>query len=304
MFRCSLWAAVVIYLSSLGALPALADVTFTTDFNSDPTGQLPGGVDGRVAGNGVYHVPDNAATFGEIRAGVGLGGSQGLVVGNRGNGNDGVIDNIKTPRLAESAGEPGTNSGLNGTFSTNAVFRSEYSFRTAPAIAADIRFRSEVWGPDRDTFFGLDGSAGGALVAYAFGIDASGAFPLSPIASGLSFGSWYRLVTTLTFQPGANNDTVVYELFDSLNLLVGTATTQSWEEGQRVNGYNGGNIFAVDAMGFQARNGIVGDNAFVDNLSYSVSAVPEASAMFFAGLACCVTGAGCGARRFRARKAS
>ena len=68
-------------------------------------------------------------------------------------------------------------------------------------------------------------------------------------------------VTTLTFVPGSNNDSVLYELFNSANALVGTTTTQSWEDGQRINGYNGGNVFAVDALGFQARNGVTGDNA-------------------------------------------
>ena len=50
----------------------------------------------------------------------------------------------------------------------------------------------------------------------------------------------------------------------------------SWEQGARVNGYNGGNVPAVDAIQFQSRYGLTGDNVFVDNVT--VAAVPEPTA--------------------------
>jgi hypothetical protein len=88
---------VVLSLIAAAATGAHAD-SLSIDFDSYATGDLPGNntpTDTRTAGDdGAWWVPSNAATSAEVRSGVGLGGSQGLVIGNRGNGNDGVIHNV------------------------------------------------------------------------------------------------------------------------------------------------------------------------------------------------------------------
>jgi hypothetical protein len=279
------------------------------NFDSYAAGDLPGNntpTDNRTAGDDTtWWVPSNAATSAEVRAGVGLGGTQGLVIGNRGNGNDGVIDNVKSPRLAESAGETGTSSGAGGTIASGKIFRSEYSFRTASDTAVDgFSFKSETYGPDRTTYFGAfyqTAFGDTSLNALAYEIrDDNGVdddldgfiydFIAHPIASNLAWGEWYRVVTEITFVDGADNDVVDHFLYDSANTLVGSATgLRTWEEGARQFGYNGGQVFGVDAVQFQARGaslngaGVPHDVAFVDNLSYSV--VPEPATLGLAGVA-------------------
>jgi MYXO-CTERM domain-containing protein len=269
---------------SFSGLNLQAADSLTIDFESSPAlGQLPGGVDARTPGDdGQWWVPDNAATFGEVRTGIGLTGSNGLAIGNRGNGNDGVIHNVQSPRLAETAGESTAPASA-----PNARFTSSYWFRTAPMAAVDdFRFRSETWGPDRTTFFGLDGESNSPLTAYAYGMDAGTNFVQTPIASGLQWGEWYKLETVIDFvDGGVANDVVNYRLYDTANALVGSATSTTWEEGARQLGYNSGNVFGVDAVQFTARGGFTGDAAFVDNLSYSVSAIPEPASGALAGAA-------------------
>jgi hypothetical protein len=281
--RFALAALCGLVLTCGGSLASAAD-SLSIDFESSPgLGALPGGADARTPGDdNQWWVPDNGATLGEVRTGIGLSGSNGLAIGNRGNGNDGVIDNVKSPRLAEIAGE-----STAPVSAPNARFTSSYWFRTAPTQPVDqLRFRSETYGPDRTSFFAVNGESNGTLEAYAFGIDATTNFVQTPIASGLAWGAWYKLVTTIDFADGGvANDVAKYELYDSANALVGSATNTTWEEGARQLGYNGGNVFGVDAVQFQARGNFTGDAAFVDELSYSVSAVPEPASLALAGAA-------------------
>jgi hypothetical protein len=272
--------------------------SLSIDFNSYSLGDLPGNntpTDTRTAGDdSTWWVPSNAATSAEVRSGVGLGGSNGLVIGNRGNGNDGVIHNVLSPRLAESAGETGTNSGLPaGTVATGNKFVSSYNFRTAADVPQDgFSFKSETWGPDRTSYFGAfyqTANGDTSLNAGAYEIDevSPGVFDFvfHPIASNLAWGEWYRVETQITFVDGADNDVIDQFLYDSSNSLVGSVLgLKSWEEGARQFGYNGGSVFAVDAVQFQARGATpAGDVAFVDNLSYAV--IPEPATLALAGAA-------------------
>lgn len=262
---------------------ALASASITNDFESMSLGAVPGGADPRMPGNGQWWNPDNSASYGEVKAGIGLSGSQGLEVGNRGNGFDGVIDNVKSARLNEMAGET--------SVAPNSTFRSSFSFRTAATTgyadagtqATRYRFRSETYGPDRTTFFAVNNDASGNLFAYAFGIDATANFVQTGTAN-IAWGAWYQLVTEISFADGgAANDVVTYSLFDSSNTLVWNAVSTTWEEGARQLGYNAGNIFGVDAVQFHARGGrsdALGAT-YVDALGYE--AVPEPFTM--AGLA-------------------
>jgi hypothetical protein len=278
--------AVVLAAASSASFSDTANI----NFESFGIGAVPGGADGRSAGNhSQFWLPDNAATSGDVRAGIGRSGSQGLAVGNRGNGNDGVIDNLKTGRLADAAGE-------SSVASFNA-FESSYWFRTAgngaPA-SGNFRFRSESYGTDRTTFLGFQ-NAGTDLVAIAFDIDAAGNFVQHNVAAGLNWGSWYRVVTEIVFTDGADNDLVNHRIFDESGSLVGSALgIGTWEQGQRLYGYNGGNQVGVDAVQFHARGSVAGDAAYVDDVSwrsYNVgNTVPEPSALALVGLALAAAG--------------
>lgn len=264
--------------TTLASPLAQADL-ISTNFDSMSLGALPGGPDGRAAGNGQWWVPDNAASYGNIVAGQGLGGTQALEVGNRGNGNDGVIDNVHSARLNDMAGESTTGA-------PNNYFQSSYWFRTASNSATTgFAFKSETWGPDRTTWVGFFEEAG-QLNAYADDIAPDGSdFREFGLASGLSWGSWYKVVTTCQFVDGSGNDIVTHSLYDSSLSLVGSISGMtSWEEGARQYGYNGGQIFGVDAIQFQARYSPTGATAYVDDLSYSTSAVPEPGTMAALGI--------------------
>lgn len=263
-------------LAVLASASVFADAFITNDFESEPLGAVPGGADGRLPGNGLWYSPDNSATYGIVKDGIGIGGSRGIEIGNRGNGFDGVIDNVKSAQLLEAAGE--------SSVATNSQFNSSYWFRTADTVGyaydgsqgTAYRFRSETWGPDRTTFFGVENDASGNLFAWAAGMDASGNFEYSPDSVNLTWGEWYRVETSISFVDGGGaNDVVTYSIFDSLNNQIYGATLSTWEEGARQLGYNGGNIFAVDAVGFQARYGRADalGATFVDGMHYE--AVPE-----------------------------
>jgi MYXO-CTERM domain-containing protein len=264
--------------------------TIVNDFEAMTLGSLPGGADPRLPGNGAWYVPDNAATYGEIRDGIGRGGSRAMAVGNRGNGNDGVIDNIKSARLNEQAGESA--SPVNAT---NNIFRSSYYFRTANTSAADgFAFTTESWGPDRTSWAGLfyqTAFGDTSLTMYVSGIADQGSgtdFSFVALADNLAWGEWYRMETEIIFVDGAENDIVNYRLFTEAGSLVGQVLGEnSWEEGARQFGYNGGNVFGVDSVGFQARGSYITngahDVAYVDDLRYE--SVPTPGALALLGLA-------------------
>jgi hypothetical protein len=295
-FKTTVLAAVVALAT---ATAAKAADPLSIDFNSYALGDLPGNntpTDNRTAGDdNTWWVPSNAATSAEVRAGIGLGGSNALVIGNRGNGNDGVIDNVKSPRLEESAGETGTNSGLPaGTIASGTQFVSSFHFRTASDAPVDgFSFKTENYGPDRASYLGFfyqTANGDTSLNAGAYDIEADGSFTFHPLAANLVWGEWYRVESTMTFVDGADNDLVDHKLYNSANSLVGSVSgIGSWEEGARVNGYNGGTVFGVDAVQFQARGaslngaGVPHDVAFVDNMSFSV--IPEPATMVLGGLA-------------------
>ncbi len=253
--------------------------TNTVDFESYAAGNLPGATsptDLRTPGGTNWWLPSNCATSGQVAAGVGRSGSKGLVVGNNGSGNDGVIDNLKTPRLPFAAGE--TVSPVNAASSK---FRSSYWFRTASTTPVDgFAFKSESYGPDRTTYFGTwyqtsYGDTNLNCGVYAIEDTVTGLdFVFHPVASNLAWGTWYRVQCDITFVNNGNNDVVDYRLYDSTNTLVGSALgLHDWEEGARQFGYNGGSIFGIDAVQFQTAGdySAVGprDVAYVDDITYS-----------------------------------
>lgn len=276
-------SALVLGLSSL----AMADASIVNDFESEGPGAVAGGADARTPGGGQWWNPDNAATQGAFVDGIGLGGSRGLEISNDGSGNDGVIHGVQTARLLEKAGE--------SSVAPNSVFKSSYWFRTADTSADDyfnkgnsdwFIFGSESWGTDRTTYVDFYTTRGdGVLKAYVAGIDGAGNWTGGDFYSGLLWGEWYKVEQVTQFVDGpAGNDWVTTNIYDASNVLIATATVETWEEGQRQFGYNGGNLVGVDALSFQARYSHGGTIAYVDNLSYE--AVPEPMTMLvLAGLA-------------------
>jgi hypothetical protein len=253
--------------------------TNTINFESYANGPVPGagGPDNRTPGDlGTWWLPSNCATSASVSPIAAHTGSKGLIVGNNGSGNDGVINNLESPRLPYVAGE--TASPVNAASS---VFRSSYWFRTASAVPADgFSFKSETYGPDRTTYFGTfyqTAFGDTSLNSGAYAIEDLGGgnfdFVFHPVATNLNWGAWYRVETTITFVNGANNDTVDYRMYDSSNALVGSALgLHDWEEGTRQFGYDP-QIFGVDAIQFQARGDTSApgahDVAYVDDITYS-----------------------------------
>jgi len=263
--------------AAAGTAALAAPSSNSINFDSMSLGNPPGvgGADIRVPGDSNWYNPSNSSTQQAVTAGVGLLGTNGLVVGNNGSGNDGVIDNLRTPRLLTDAGE-----SVAPVNSTNNVFQWSLWFRTIPTSspAGTFRFRVESYGPDRTTFLGFQQDGSGNLIARAFGMDAGANF-VSQDITGLNWGDWYRVVGTLTFADGVANDSISYSIFDSINGLVGSAITPSWEEGARQLNYNGGILFGVDALQFHSRFGFAGDHAIVDDISYAAIPAPGAAAL-------------------------
>lgn len=257
-------------LSAVGFAGLASADSISIDFENYTLGPVAGGPSLQAPGNNAWWLPDNAATAARFEAGIGRGGSRGLVVGNRGNGNDGVIDNCKTPELVDMAGESSTGAPYRS-------FTSSYWFRSASSTySPSFRMASEIWGPDRTTFirFVPDGVSG--IRAEAAGMLPGQIFPLSTI-SGLQFGQWYRVEKTLHFVDGPTapmapaNDFVITSIYDASGTLMGTVRTTSWEPGARNHGYNGGNIFGVRKLQFHSRLAGVGDQVYIDDISYSTT---------------------------------
>ncbi len=267
---------------SLTSVPALA-AAMSVNFETFPLGALPGGADPRMPGDAnTWWVPDNAATGAEVQAGVGRGGSQGLYVFNRGNGNDGVVDNVKSGRLSQTAGESSTGA-------PNNTFASEFWFRTESRSAVNsFLFKTESWGADRTTWLAFlshdqtsvaPGPDDGKIYVEASGFSADGGTFENALLPTLSWGEWYRVATHVLFVDGPDNDVVTYSIFDDLGGLVGTLNNKTWEEGQRFHGFNGGNLVAPDAIGFQMRaSDVAARGVYIDDVLVStvlVSTVPE-----------------------------
>ncbi len=282
------WALGVLSALVLGLTSvSMADASIVNDFESEGPGAVAGGADGRTAGGGQWWNPDNAATQGAFVDGIGFGGSRGLEISNDGSGNDGVIHGVQSARLLEKAGE--------SSVAPNSVFKSSYWFRTADSSADEyfakgIRdefiFGSESWGSDRTTYLDFYAVRGdGILNAHVFGINGVADWTDATVATNLQWGAWYKVEQLTQFVDGGPaNDWVTTNIYDSSNVLVGTATIETWEEGQRQAGYNGGDLVGVDALSFQANYSNAGTVAYVDNLSYE--AVPEPMTMLvLAGLA-------------------
>ncbi len=265
---CSAVAAVAV------AGSAMAD-TISIDFEGYTAGNVAGGPNGQAPGNGNWWLPDNCATSGRFESGIGRGGSMGLVVGNRGNGNDGTIDNVKTPELNYIAGETSTGAQFK-------TFTSSYWFRTASSTYnSGFGMKSEAYGPDRTTWCGFFADGNGGIQAEAYGIAANPNFDTGGVfATGLQFGQWYRVALSVTFvDGGVANDLVTHSVFNEAGALLGSINVTSWEEGARQLGYNGGQIFGLNKMQFQCRGAGAGDQAYIDDLSYSSVPAPGAIAL-------------------------
>ena len=277
MFQLNLKAA-VFGAVILAASSARADWV-SVDFESFDLGPLPGGnYDTREAGDGRWYVPNNASTYGTVKQplvvnGIGRDSSRGLEVGNRGNNGNNVITNLRSSRLNVAAGE----SSLGGV---NPLFESSFWFRTASDKKVDgFAFATESWGTgDRNTLleFGT-GASGISVKSTGRKSSEAGDFTTQVLTQELAWGEWYQVFTKILFIDGVDNDVVTFGIYDKNNAQVGSnLVSTTWEYGQRSIGYNGGKIVAVDAIGFQARNGNSVDGAvYIDNVTWGSSQVPE-----------------------------
>lgn len=223
--------------------------------------------------------PGNAVVEDSVVNGIAKTGNQSLEISRLGNGFDGVVNGIKTPVLGITAGETG--SPVNATVNQ---FQFSYWIRTAPtSVVSGFTTTMTSWGADRTTWLGLE-EDGGSLKMLASGLDANGNWDDQYLSQNLQWGAWYKVVGNVNFvNGGAANDVFNVSLFDSSNALVGSATTYTWEYGQRNFGWNGGTPVAVDGLGFNTRfSSFVGAHAYVDDITFA--AVPEPGTMAAIGL--------------------
>ncbi|MBY0310485.1 MAG: hypothetical protein K2W85_00290, partial [Phycisphaerales bacterium] len=254
---------------------SLGTLTGANPGYAGPDGRLPGQADGARR----WYSPSNAATFGEVATRASRTGVNGLALIRNPplGGLDGVINGVQTPRLLQAAGETAA-----PVSAPNSRLRYSYWFRTGPTAYAPAlqgyRFGSEAWSTDRTTWHRFIEESG-QLNFYSVGMVnvSPDYFPATDtlIASNLTWGAWYRVETTVTFVNGGDdNDIVVTRLYDASNTLVGTGVDTTWETGQRIVGFNGGNVVAPDSIAFQARalggdafQSFAGDVAYVDDIT-------------------------------------
>ena len=278
--------------------PSLAD-NLSTGFEDYGLGDLAGpnnsgylGADGRLAGgtDGArrWWTPGNSVSAGAIVNSLTVAphsGSQCLALQRRNNQNDGVIVGIASPRLSEISGEAAAPVNAPST-----GFQFSYWFRTAPTSApltGDYRFGAEAWGPhngssDRYTWNRVILESGSLNFHTVGAVDnPNTSDPYFPdndtiVATGLSWGQWYKVVVTIKFVNGdEDNDVVITKLYDSSNNLLGTGVDTTWESYFRHADMTG--PFGVDSINFVTRGCTsipanladpVGDVAYIDDFSY------------------------------------
>ncbi len=268
------------------SLPAMAD-SLSIDFNTYSTGNLPGSntTDTRTPGGPNWWYPSNAATSAQV---VNVGSSNYLNVYNNGNGNDGVIDNIHSPRLAQLAGEtgPGVQPGAQW-----GEFTSSFTFRTVSTTAVSgFQFKSESYGQDRTTWLKFYNDGSGNLKIDYSGVQSAGNTPGSdtftdnfgtPLTS-LNWGSWYRVDTTVDFVNGPSNDVVHVAVYDSSNNLVWSATDTTWEQYYRLDSeqaINNNIVTGADSIQFQMRGSTAGDTngVFIGSIQLTTIPLPSSA---------------------------
>jgi hypothetical protein len=221
--------------------------------------------------------PGNGVAEGSVVSGIAKSGNQSLVVSRNGSGNDGVIHGLKTGTLGVEAGEQSVGAAY-------PQFNFSFWFRTAPTtVTTGFYSTFTSWGSDRTTWMGLYES-GGDLQLEMYGIDGIGEDDSQWLSTSLQWGAWYQVRGTVYFnENGPANDVFTASLYDSSNALLGTASVNSWEYGQRFWGWNGGVPVKVDGLGFNVRNSsFVGDHMYIDDITYE--AVPEPGTMAALGL--------------------
>lgn len=261
----------------------LGTLAATNNAHTASDGRLPAGADGPRR----WYEPGNAATYGEVATRAARTGNNGIAFIRRDitGALDGVIHGVTTPRMAQISGEAAA-----PTNATRTSFTFSYWFKTGTTTpVGDYRFGAESWGPgtppdtgvDRYTWHRFVADSGGNLALYSVGMvnDSSlGYFPAADtvVASGLTWGAWYRVETTIQFVNGGDdNDVVTTRLYNASNTLIGTGVDSTWETGSRYALFGQTQIFGVDSIAFQARAGggaftsYAGDVAYVDDITIS-----------------------------------
>jgi len=278
------------------SMPAMAD-SLSIDFNSYSPGNLPGSSAGdtRSPGGPNWWYPSNAATSAQV---VNDGTNNVLNVYNNGNLNDGVIDNIHSPRLVQLAGETG---GGVQAGAQQPVFKSSFTFRTVSSAAVGgFQFKSESYGQDRTTWlkFYADSTDSNKLKVDYSGVTSLGNTPNSDnftdnagtfagALTSLNWGDWYRVETSIQFFDGPSNDVVNVAVYDASNNLVWSATDRTWEQYYRLDseqGPNGNIVTGADSIQFQMRGSTAGaqNGVYIANIALATVPLPSSA---WAGLA-------------------
>jgi len=242
----------------------------------------------------VVYCPTNCPTA--IRKGTVTGTA---IIGHASNTNDGVIDNVKLPRLSNVAGK--SNSSV-ATDNTNTIFNDFFTtvdFKMMTAVDG-AQCKIEAWGQDRTTWFKVYASAGTIKAQYS-GVDLISKGYVNPgneivLANGqataygwttrdcpvsLSVDKWYRMTQIVQFGTTDYTDIVKVELYELTDTGVPTGAPiwsiidNTWEAYYLLDPEqtpNGNLAPSIDCIQFQCRGAPVNtDIITVKNVMYSSS---------------------------------
>jgi hypothetical protein len=261
--------------AGLGAI-AQADITsYSTDFDS----MTPGSIVGQEGWTNTSGYPYQEA----VTAGVGLGGTQAWMLSNA--SSDGSACTISTPTFAP-VGESNTVYGGTPAYDQ---FSETFWFRTVSTTSDPGLYISNSLGTAasvRNTWVGIQTDGDGNLIVDAYGVDSGGNFSENPSTAPLQWGQWYEIKENAVFVNGPNNDLVNYQVLDSNGNTLMNSTIDSWE-----------NYYATDPTAEQYPGPVASNRVtwglsespgvqgiYVDDLSLSVSNVPEPASLSLLGM--------------------
>ena len=279
-------AAAVAFAGFFTAAPTSAAVSYSTSFETFPTGDI-GTQDG-------WSRTVNSPTMGVVTNTIAQSGAQSLELRETNTIFNGVANHQTSPAIT-GAGETGATVGgaIGGASGGAGLNRFEASLW----YRADSNFTS--WNSNRMAEF--DPASGGNryAVARAYDDGATWSLKLSDLSqgvltaqSGLAFDTWYRITMSIDFvnglgAGGVSNDVFTISIFDGVGNLLGSQTAGTWESGYVGGGFGGGPLARVvdgmDFWGYGNTNGM--SSGAIDDISYlATQAVPEPTSFAVLGL--------------------
>jgi hypothetical protein len=253
---------------------AHAQTSYATGFEIGD-GFAPGSIEaGASEGNANWQHAANGSSFGTVVTGTANTGNQSLAIVRAQSVNSGVIHGVRSPELLLGTGN-GAGTGLSGA--AYREFSSSFWIRTGPGNGVgeiNPYFLSiNAWSNNRMSWISMDfNRSQEGLAFYMNGVDNDGNFlGQDLITSNLTPGSWYRIDQLLTW--GGDSGFVNTRIYDESLNEVGNSSTTTWDKYYE---NFGPPVRPVNQLNFRTSTGTEGVVAYIDDVSYSVSAfVPE-----------------------------